>query len=72
MANLALNRPRWSQFASPLQLSFEPILFAAHLLAQPNYGDNTCHPGFGNNNSKTVRGNLQPGGEMHPPNPSLG
>jgi hypothetical protein len=40
MANLALNRPRRSRFASPLQLSFEPILIVAHLLAQPNYGDN--------------------------------
>jgi hypothetical protein len=40
MANLAVNRPRRSRFASPLQLSFEPILLAAHLLAQPNYGDN--------------------------------
>jgi hypothetical protein len=41
MANLALNRPRRSRFASLLQLFFEPILLAAHLLAQPNYGDNT-------------------------------
>jgi hypothetical protein len=39
---LALNRPHRSRFASPLQLSFEPILLVALLLAQPNYGDNTC------------------------------
>jgi hypothetical protein len=24
------------------------------LLAQPNYGDNTCPPGFGNNHSETI------------------
>jgi hypothetical protein len=40
MANLALNRPRRSRFASPLKLRFEPILLATHLLAQLNYGDN--------------------------------
>jgi hypothetical protein len=54
MANLALNCPRKSRFANPLQLCFEPILLAAHLLAQPNYGDNTCSPGFSNSNSKTI------------------
>jgi hypothetical protein len=41
MANLALNRPRRSRFANPLQLFFKPILLAFHLLVQPNYGDNT-------------------------------
>jgi hypothetical protein len=41
MANLALNRPRRSRFASPLQFPFKPILLAAHLPAQPNYGDNS-------------------------------
>jgi hypothetical protein len=41
MANLALNCPHRSRFASVLQLSFEPILLAAHLLAQLNYDDNT-------------------------------
>jgi hypothetical protein len=44
MANLALNHPRRSRFASPFQLTFEPILLAAHLLAQPNYGDNRGIP----------------------------
>jgi hypothetical protein len=54
MANPALNRPRRSRFASPLQLTLKPILLAAHLLAQLNYGDNTCPPGFGNNNSEAI------------------
>jgi hypothetical protein len=45
MTNLALNRPLRSRFASPLQLSFEPILLAAHLLAQPNYGDSSVTKG---------------------------
>jgi hypothetical protein len=44
MANLASNRLRRSRFTSPLQLSSEPILLTAQLLAQPNYGDNTVAP----------------------------
>ena len=32
----------------------KPNLFTAHLLAQPNYGDNTCPPDFDNDNSKTI------------------
>jgi hypothetical protein len=35
-------RPRRSRFASQSYSSFGSILFAAHLLVQPNYGDNTC------------------------------
>jgi hypothetical protein len=45
MANLALNCPRRGRFASPLQLSFEPILLAAHLLTQLNYDDNNPEDG---------------------------
>jgi hypothetical protein len=30
------------------------MLLSAHPLAQSNYGDNTCPPGFGNDNSKTI------------------
>jgi hypothetical protein len=30
------------------------MLLSAHPLAQSNYGDNTCSPGFGNDNSKTI------------------
>jgi hypothetical protein len=47
-------RPRWSRFASYSYSSFGPILFAAHLLVQPNYGDNTCLHSFGNINSETT------------------
>jgi hypothetical protein len=35
-------RPRRSQFTSWSYLSFRPILFVAHLLVWPSYGDNTC------------------------------
>jgi hypothetical protein len=34
-------RPRRSRFTSWSYLSFRPILFAAHLLVWPSYGDNT-------------------------------
>jgi hypothetical protein len=47
-------RPRRSRFTSQSYSSFGPILFTAHLLVQPNYGDNTCPPGFNNNNSETT------------------
>ena len=33
---------------------FKPILFSAHKLILLIYSDNTCPPGFGNNNSKTT------------------
>jgi hypothetical protein len=35
-------RPRWSRFTSWSYLSFGPILFTAHLLVWPSYGDNRC------------------------------
>jgi hypothetical protein len=34
--------PRRSRFTSSSYLSFGPILFMAHLLVWPSYGDNTC------------------------------
>jgi hypothetical protein len=30
------------------------MMLSAHPLAQSNYGDNTCPPGFGNDNSETI------------------
>src|SRR6185503_19304656 len=33
---------------------FKPILISAHKLTLLIYGDNTCPPGFGNDNSKTT------------------
>ena len=33
---------------------FMPILLSAHKLTLLIYGDNTCPPGFGNDNSKTT------------------
>jgi hypothetical protein len=46
--------PRKSRFTSWLYLSSGPILLAARLLVWPDYGDNTCPPGFSNNNSETT------------------
>jgi hypothetical protein len=46
--------PRKSRFTCGSYLSFRPILFTAHLLVWPSYGDNTCPLGFGSNNSETT------------------
>ena len=35
-------------------LCLKPNLLTAHLLAKLIYGDNTCPPCFGNDNSKTI------------------
>jgi hypothetical protein len=40
MADLALQMPAWEPIWKLITFIFSAILFAAHLLVQPNYGNN--------------------------------
>jgi hypothetical protein len=42
MADSAIQTPAQEPIRKLTYSSFGPILFTAHLLVQPNYGDNTC------------------------------
>jgi hypothetical protein len=54
MAIRPLTCSHGSRFADHYDDFLQPMLLSAHPLAQSNYGDNTCPPGFGNDNSEAI------------------
>src|SRR4026207_386134 len=53
MAYVAQMLPQEPIYKPSSIFCFKPILLSAHKLILLIYGDNTCPPGFGNDNSKT-------------------
>ena len=53
MANVAQTLMQEPIYKPSSIFCFKPILLSAHKLTLLIYGDNTCPPGFGNDNFKT-------------------